>query len=116
MLVVCPALWVEAVPAAAPAKRVVDLEVTIPERATPRVMAHEDEGAAVKLPNGKRFGFVPTIREMDGLIVTLVSIWDADSRPQRKLGGVEVQVGGATARSQTTPAFGVRLLRVINAK
>ena len=69
-LIVWGALSIAAV-SAAPSKRSVDLEITLPNGATPRVIVREDEGAAVKLPDGKRFGFVPTIRGDEGLTVVV---------------------------------------------
>jgi hypothetical protein len=100
--------------AAAAQKRSVDLEITLPTGATPRAIVGDTVGAAVTLPNGTRYGFVPTI-QADGKAV-VVKIWEIDSVPSRMLGSVEVEDGGPVVRSDTTPSFGLRVVRIIRSK
>jgi streptogramin lyase len=101
--------------ASAPPKRSVEMEITLPNGSAPRVIVPEDEGAIVKLPDGKRFGFVPTLRSADGTAVA-VGIWDVDSVPFHKVGQVEVDVGGPVTHSDTSPSFGIRIVRVVKSK
>ncbi len=114
-LIVFGAVSISAVASSAPPKRSVEMEITLPNGAAPRVVVREDERAVVKLPDRTRFGFVPTIRGGDGTAV-VVGIWDVDSVPLRKLGSVEADVGGAVVRSDTSPSFGLRVARVIKSK
>ena len=113
-LVVSGALSIVTAVSAAP-KRSVDLEITLPNGATPRAIAREGEGAKVKLPTGEWFGFVPSIQGNDHATV-VVGIWDLDSIPVRKVGVVEVEIGGAIVRSDTVPSFGLRVVRIITSK
>src|ERR1700688_5327789 len=98
--------------ASAPPKRSVEMEITLPNGAAPRVIVLEDEGAIVRLPDGRRFGFVPTVRS-DNDAAVVVGIWDVDSVPYHKLGQVEVDVAGPVTHSATSPSFGIRIVRVV---
>jgi hypothetical protein len=115
VLVLVGAIAVSSLPQSAPRQRSVELEITLPHGGTPRVIVPEGEGATIKLPNGSRFGFVPTLpRDDDARVV--VGIWDVDSVPFHKLGQVEVDVGGPVTHSDTSPSFGIRILRVVKSK
>jgi hypothetical protein len=92
--------------------RLVEMEITLPNGAVPHVTVHEREGAVIKLASGARYGFVPAI-STDGRSA-VVSIWDADAKPIRKLGSVTVAVGGAAVKSDTSPPFAVRVTRVLS--
>jgi hypothetical protein len=112
----CATLLVTGVEGAAPAKRSVDMEITLPKSGAPRVRVKENEGAVVTLPDGRRFGFVPTIRD-GGDAAVVVVIWDVNSALFTRLGQVDVEVGGPKAvQSDTTPSFGIRILRIIQSK
>ena len=102
---------IAAVSAAAPRKRSVEMAITLPNGAVARAAAPEDEGVMVTLADGTRFGFVPALSRDDSAIV--VSIWDVDAQPMKKLGTVRVAVGGDEVRSDTSPVFGVRITRVV---
>jgi len=96
----------------APPRRAVDLEITLSNGATPRVIVRENEGAVVKLPDGTKFGFVPTMQIREDVAV-VVGIWDVNRIPCDKRGSVAVDVGGPVVHSDTSPSFGIRILRVI---
>ncbi len=115
MLAVFVAVSMSALATPAPPKRSVELEITLPKGGAPRVIVREDEGAVVRLPDGARFGFVPSVRNGEDTAV-VIGIWDVDRVPLQKLGSVEVEVGGPLAQSETLPSFGIRVLRVINPK
>ncbi len=93
----------------------IDIEITLPNGATPRVIVRENEGAIVKLPDGAKFGFVPTMRSGEDIAV-VVGIWDLDRVPSDKLVSVAVEVGGPVVHSDTLPSFGIRISRVIKSK
>jgi hypothetical protein len=101
---------------AAPRKRSIEMEITLPNGGAPRVVVPDGEGAIIRLPNRSRFGFVPTIRDDEEAPVIVVVIWDVDTVPNRRLGAVEVMTGGPAVMSDTTPRFGVRIARVIKPK
>jgi hypothetical protein len=97
----------------APRKRSVEMAITLPNGAAPRVIVPEGEGAIIRLPDRTRFGFVPMIRDDDDPSVVVVAIWDIDHVPNRRLGVVEVMIGGSAVASDTAPAFSIRIPRVI---
>jgi hypothetical protein len=101
--------------ASVPRRRSVDMEITLPNGAATRVTVPEDEGVVVKLVDGTRFGFVPTLPHDDDSPV-VVSIWDVDRKPIRKLGSLTVEVGGESVHTDTSPSFGVRVVRIIKPK
>jgi hypothetical protein len=102
--------------AAPPVKQAVDLEITLPNRGVPRVRVKDREGAVVTLPDGRRFGFVPTLREGSAGSV-LVEIWELNEQTRSRLGEVEVEPAAAMpVPSQTTPSFGIRVLRIVPSK
>jgi hypothetical protein len=109
-LLVCGALSL----AAAAPTRSVDLEITLPSGATPRAIVADKVGAVVTLPNGTKYGFVPTI-QADGKGV-VVKVWEIAREPWRMLGSVDVEEGGPVVRSDTAPSFGLRVVRIIRSK
>lgn len=113
MMFGAPAVFV---PSGVPRKRSVEMEIILPNGAAPRVAVPEAEGAIVRLPDRSGFGFVPTIREGDDPLTVVVAIWDVDAKPNRRLGHVEVVVGAPAVKSDTSPSFGIRVLRVISKK
>jgi hypothetical protein len=96
-------------------KRSVEMEITLPNGAVPRAIVPEDEGVSIKLPDLRRFGFVPTIRNGD-VVLVVIALWDLDRVPIRLMGHIETAVGGPAVYSDTSPSFGVRILRVIKPK
>src|SRR5438309_10476771 len=104
------------VAASAPArKRSVDMEITLPNGAVARAAAPEDEGVIVRLVDTARFGFVPTLPR-DNETPVVFTVWDVDAKPMHKLGTVTVETGGGMVRTDTSPSFGIRVLRVIKPK
>lgn len=100
---------------AAARKRSVQIEITLPNGAVARAAVPEDEGVVVKLVDGTRFGFVPTLPRDEDAIVA-IAIWDVDRKPMEKLGSVTIDTGGPMVRSDTSPSFGIRVVRVIKPK
>lgn len=116
VLIAVGAMALQALADAAPRKRSIDLEITLPNGAAPRVMVPEGEGAIVRLPDRTGFGFVPTIRDGEQASIVAVAIWDVDTVPNRRLGDVEVKVGAPSVASDTTPSFAIRVVRVVKPK
>ena len=69
----------------------------------------------VKLVDNTRFGFVPTLSRDDETHVVF-SVCGVDAKPMQMLGTVTVEIGGATARTDTSPSFGIRVVRLIKRK
>lgn len=109
------AVSISVVVSTAARKRTLTVEITLPTKAVARPTVPEGEGFVVTLPDGTRFGFVPTISP-DGEAVVTVDIWDLNRKPMHKLGSVTIEAGGSMVRSDTSPSFGVRVLRVIQPK
>ena len=112
-LIVFGATAVPALTRSAPRKRSIEMEITLPNGAVPRVIVPDGEGAIIRLPDRTRYGFVPTIRGGEDAVVVVVAIWDLDTVPNRRLGDVEVMIGGSAVASDTAPAFFIRVPRVI---
>jgi hypothetical protein len=85
------------------------LEIGLPNGAAPQLTIMSGGTGTVSLPDGGRFGFVPTLR--DGSVT--VEVFDLGTTPHRRLGAVDAVPGGAAVRSGTKPDFGLRILRVI---
>jgi hypothetical protein len=98
----------------AASKRIVEMQVTLPNGAAPVMKVDEGVPATVGLKEGK-FGFVPTFRAGNESTV-VVEVFDVQANPHRQLGQVEVPVGGNAVQSETTPAFRIRVSRVIAGK
>jgi hypothetical protein len=98
-----------------PRKLTVEMAITLPNGAVAHASAPEDEGVMVKLADGSRFGFVPAMSPDDESTVS-VAIWDVDAKPIKRLGTTAVPVGGADVRSETSPAFLIRVVRVVKPK
>jgi hypothetical protein len=60
---------------AATSKRSVEMHIVLPNHAVAHAAAPEDESVIVKLVDGTRFGFVPTLPRGDDPLVVVV-IWD----------------------------------------
>ena len=101
--------------ALAPRKNTVEMAITLPTGAVAHASAPADEGVTVKLADGSRYGFVPALTPDDESTVT-VSIWDVDAKPITRLGTTTVAIGGADVRSETSPEFLIRVVRVVRPK
>jgi hypothetical protein len=110
---VATAIAVAAAPA--PRKRSVEMAITLPNGAVANAAAPEDDGVVIKLVDGSRFGFVPAVSPSDDSTVA-VSLWDVDARPMKKLGTVTAAVGGAEVNSGTSPAFLIRVVKIVKPK
>jgi hypothetical protein len=97
---------------AATPKRLVDLEITLPNGSVARATTVESEGVVVKLVNNTRYGFVPTLPDRDDVHV-VITIWDVEAKPMQKLGTISVEVGAAAVRTDTAPSFAIRAVRVV---
>ena len=100
----------------APRTRSIELAITPPNGATPRVIVPDGEGAIIRLPDRTRYGFVPTIRDGKNGAVVVIAIWAVDEVPNRRLGEVEAATGGPVVTSDTAPRFSIRVVRVIAPK
>ena len=98
----------------AASERVVEMQITLPNGAAPVLKVREGVSATVGLKEGK-FGFVPTFHAGDESTV-VVGVFDVEANPHRQVGQVEVPVGGNAVQSETTPAFRIRVSRVIAGK
>lgn len=101
--------------ALAPRKHTVEMAITLPTGAVAHASAPEDEGVLVKLADGSRYGFVPALTPDDESTVN-VSIWDVDAKPIKRLGTTTIAIGGADVRSETSPVFLIRVVRVVRPK
>jgi hypothetical protein len=90
------------------------MQVTLPNGAAPVLKVLEGDPATVELKEGK-FGFVPAFRAGDESTV-LVDVFDLQANPHRRLGQVDVPVGGNVVPSETTPLFRIRVSQVVAAK
>jgi hypothetical protein len=99
---------------AAPSKRAIDLEIRLPTGGTPHFIVPEQEGLLVPLPDHRQYGFIPVIRDESNTVI--VSVWDVGKDPARRLGDVEAMPGGPAVVSETTPAFGIRVLGIVPSK
>lgn len=99
----------------APPRHTVEMAITLPTGAVAHASAPEDEGVMVKLADGSRYGFVPALTPDDESTV-IVSIWDVDAKPIKRLGATTVAIGGADVRSETSPVFLIRVVRVVRTK
>jgi hypothetical protein len=115
-LIVVGAIASPALARLAPHKRSIEMQITLPNGAAPRVIVPEGEGAIIRLPDRTGFGFVPTIRDGEQASIVAVAIWDVNKVPNRRLGDVEVMVGGPSVTSDTAPSFSIRVARVVKPK
>jgi len=102
-------------PAQAAGKRLVVMQIELPDGAAPQLKVYEGQPASIELRDGQKFGFVPTPDASTNSTV-VVSIFDLKTTPHRQLGEVEVNVGGGSVRSDTTPGFGIRVVEIQPAK
>ena len=56
-----------------------------------------------------KYGFVPSFAQGSESVVQ-VAVFDLATTPHRPLGSVEVTVGGDPVKSETSPAFSIRVL------
>jgi hypothetical protein len=94
------------------AKRDVVLELTLPNGATPQLRIAEGQTGSVELPDVGKFGFVPTFENGTDRPV-VVELFDLRKTPRQSLGRVEAAADGERRQFDTTPRFGVRVVRVV---
>jgi hypothetical protein len=94
-------------------KRSIVLELSLPNGATPQLRVPEGETGSVELTNVGKFGFVPTFQDENQRVV-VVELFDLKRTPHQWLGRLEAVVGGDKVQSDTTPQFGVRVVRVVS--
>jgi hypothetical protein len=92
-------------------KRTVLMQIDLPNGATPQVKVVEGEAASIELKGGGKFGFVPSFGPDNESIVS-VTVFDLKTTPHRQLTAVDVPVGGDSVRTDTTPAFAIRVVEV----
>ncbi len=59
-----------------------------------------------------KFAFEPSFPKNDSKTVT-VTIFDLESTPGHRLGEVHLTAAGPAVQSNTSPSFGIRVLRVV---
>jgi hypothetical protein len=93
-------------------KRDVVLDLSLANGANPELRIDEDGMGTVESPSLGKFGFVPTIRDANANLV-VVEVFDLNRTPNRRIARLELTVGGERVESDTTPRFGVRVVRVV---
>jgi hypothetical protein len=81
-------------------QRRITIEVSLPNGATPRLII-ADGGT----------GTVTTLQDAAGVV--RIELFDMNRTPHRQMGQLDATVGGASVHFDTTPRFGVRVLRVV---
>ncbi len=95
---------------------VFELEVVVSEKIPPlRATTKENEAARISVDGVGTFEFTPTLKKPSESVVEVV-IHDAAETPPRKLGAVEVRVAGERVQTKTSPSFGVKVVRMRDAK
>jgi hypothetical protein len=98
--------------AQAPTRDIV-LQLDLPNKAAPQLRIVDGGTGTVEMSTGGKYGFVPRVRQGTTDVVD-VTIYDLGRTPNERLGSVEAITGGDTVYSDTNPAFGVRVLRIVN--
>ena len=94
---------------AAQEKRSIVMVLTLPNGSAPQLRILEGETGTVSMPEVGKYGFVPTLKDAS----VIVDVIDLNRTPGERLGRVEAVVGGDEVRSDTSPQFGVRVIRVV---
>jgi hypothetical protein len=92
-------------------KRTVVMQIDLPNGSTPQLKVLEGDVATIGLKDGGKYGFVPSLAQ-DNESVVRVGVYDLTTTPHQQLSTVEVSVGGNSVKSDTTPAFSIRVLEV----
>ena len=92
-------------------KRTIRLQVDLPNGGTPQIKVYEGEAATIQVNGDRAYGFVPSVAQGSESIVR-VAVFDLAQTPHRQLGTVEVTVGADPVKSDTSPAFSIRVLDV----
>jgi hypothetical protein len=87
------------------------LELTLPNGAMPQLRIADGGMGAVELPKLGKFGFTPMIQPNAAIIQ--VDVFDLGKTPHEKLGRAEAVPGGDVVQSETKPAFGIRVVKVV---
>jgi hypothetical protein len=96
--------------------RVVHLEVWAAKDAPPlRISVRENETLITEIKDAGTFGFEVKFRDRRASTVLLV-IFDAETSPHVLLGAVEVPVNGKRVESNTSPSFGLRIVRIVESR
>jgi hypothetical protein len=90
--------------------RSVVMDLNLPNGATPRVRITDGGVGSAEIPNIGKFGFAPKL-QTDGNTV-VVEVLDLNTTPQKRLARVEAAVGGEMVRTDSTPQFGIQVLRI----
>lgn len=92
-------------------KRTIRMQIDLPNGGAPQLKVYEGEAATVQMKEGGTYGFVPSFAQGSESVVQ-VAVFDLATTPHQQLGTVEVTVGGDPVKSDTSPAFSVRVLDV----
>ena len=83
-------------------KRDIVLNLSLPNGGAQQLRIAEGGTGSVSMPKLGKFGFVPRFRDGSDSIV-VVELFDLSSTPSRRIGRMELSVGGDSAQSATTP-------------
>jgi hypothetical protein len=110
-MMVLVAMVVLAATVGAAAKRIVRMQIGVPGGAAPQITVYEGEPATVQMKGDRKYGFVPSLAQGSETVVE-IAVFDLSATPNKQLGTMEVTVGGDAVKSDTSPAFSVRVLDV----
>ena len=105
------AMVVLAATVGAAGQRTVRMQIDLPNGGTPQLMVYEGEAATIQMNGDGNYGFVPNFAQGSESVVR-VAVFDLATTPHNRLGTVEVTVGGDPVKSDTSPAFSIRVLDV----
>ena len=91
--------------------RTVVMQIELPDGSTPQLKVLEGNVATIGLKDGSKYGFVPSLA-LDNDSVVRVGVYSLTTTPHQQLSTVEVSVGGTSVKSDTSPAFSIRVLEV----
>jgi hypothetical protein len=90
--------------------RSVVMDLNLPNGATPRLRIADGGVGSAEIPDVGKFGFVPRIQTDRNTIV--IEVLDLKTTPHKRLARVEAAVGGEMVRTDSTPQFGIRVVRI----
>jgi hypothetical protein len=90
--------------------RSIVIDLNLPNGPTPRLRIADGGVGSAEIPNIGKFGFAPKVQTEGSTVV--VEVLDLNTTPQKRLARVEVSVGGEMVRTDSTPQFGIRIVRI----
>ena len=102
----------ETPPPAADERRVVILDFVLPSGHRPQTRGWEGQRMRIWLRDAGKLGFVPTFPD-DSNQRVIVTVYDLDGAPDRPLGQIEVEVGGAPVTFRAAAPFEIAVPRIL---